>query len=113
VAGGARSRRRLHPQARRPLAKTRPTQRARREVTGSFSLRRLCRGAALERYRISERCAEFTEEILDFWVKVLRNEPVLVMVNGKPATWALLLGFCGLGFMTYGRWKEIATSAMG
>jgi hypothetical protein len=38
----------------------------------------------LERYRISERCAEFTDEILDFWVKVLRNEPVPVMVNGKP-----------------------------
>jgi hypothetical protein len=38
----------------------------------------------LERYRISERCAEFTDEILDFWIKVLRNEPVPVMVNGKP-----------------------------
>jgi len=38
----------------------------------------------LERYRISERCAEFTDEILDFWVKVLRNEPVPVKVNGKP-----------------------------
>jgi hypothetical protein len=38
----------------------------------------------LERYRVSERCAEFTDEILEFWVKVMRNEPVPVMVNGKP-----------------------------
>jgi hypothetical protein len=38
----------------------------------------------LERYRISERCAEFTDEVLDFWVDVLRNEPVPVIVNGKP-----------------------------
>jgi hypothetical protein len=37
-------------------------------------------------------------------------------VNGvpEPSIWALLLlGFCGLGFMTYRRRKEIATSAMG
>jgi hypothetical protein len=32
----------------------------------------------------------------------------------EPATWALLLlGFCGLGFITHGRRTEIATSAMG
>jgi hypothetical protein len=38
----------------------------------------------LERYRIAERCAEFTNEVLDFWVKVMRNKPVPVMANGKP-----------------------------
>jgi hypothetical protein len=38
----------------------------------------------LERYRISERCAEYTDEILACWAKVMRNEPVPVMVNGKP-----------------------------
>lgn len=32
----------------------------------------------------------------------------------EPATWAmLLLGFWGLGFMTHGRRKEMATSAIG
>lgn len=38
----------------------------------------------LERYRISERCAEFTDEAIAFWVKVLRNEPAPVILNGKP-----------------------------
>jgi hypothetical protein len=38
----------------------------------------------LDRYRISERCAEFTDEILAFWVKVMRNEAVPVRINGKP-----------------------------
>jgi hypothetical protein len=37
----------------------------------------------LERYRISERCAEFTDEILDFWAKVLRNSLVEVERDGK------------------------------
>jgi hypothetical protein len=32
----------------------------------------------LERYRISERCAEFTDEVLDFCVEMMRNEPVPV-----------------------------------
>jgi hypothetical protein len=41
-------------------------------------------GERHERYRISERCAEFTDEVLGFWVKVMRNEPVPVMANGKP-----------------------------
>jgi len=32
----------------------------------------------------------------------------------EPATWVMmLLGFCGLGFMTYRRRTEIANSAMG
>jgi hypothetical protein len=37
----------------------------------------------LERYRISERCAEFTDEILGFWVNVLRNPLVEVERDGK------------------------------
>jgi hypothetical protein len=37
----------------------------------------------LERYRISERCAEFTNEILDFWVDVLRNPLAEVKRDGK------------------------------
>jgi hypothetical protein len=38
----------------------------------------------LECYRISERCAEFTDEAIAFWMKVMRNETVPVIVNGKP-----------------------------
>ena len=37
----------------------------------------------LERYRISERCAEFTDEILGFWADVLRNPLVEVERSGK------------------------------
>ena len=38
---------------------------------------------SLERYRISERCAEFTDEILNFWANVLRNPLVEVKRDGK------------------------------
>ena len=37
----------------------------------------------LERYRISERCAEFTDEILSLWADVLRNPLVEVERDGK------------------------------
>jgi hypothetical protein len=37
----------------------------------------------LERYRISERCAEFTDEILNFYTNVLRNPVVEVERDGK------------------------------
>jgi hypothetical protein len=37
----------------------------------------------LERYRISERCAEFTDEVLEFWADVLRNPLVEVKRDGK------------------------------
>jgi hypothetical protein len=30
----------------------------------------------LKRYRLSERCAEFTDEAIDFWQKVARNKPI-------------------------------------
>jgi hypothetical protein len=37
----------------------------------------------LERYRISERCAEFTDEVLNFWADVLRNPLVEAERDGK------------------------------
>src|SRR5215467_8197736 len=37
----------------------------------------------LERYRISERSAQFTDEILNFYANVLRNPLVEVTRNGK------------------------------
>jgi hypothetical protein len=37
----------------------------------------------LDPYRISEHCAEFTGEILDFWANVLRNPQVEVERGGK------------------------------
>jgi len=37
----------------------------------------------IDRYRLSEWCAEFTPEVIAFWAKVLRNEPVPVVVNGE------------------------------
>jgi hypothetical protein len=40
----------------------------------------------IERYRLAETCAEFTEEVVAFWVSVMRNKQVAVYVNGKPLT---------------------------
>jgi hypothetical protein len=37
----------------------------------------------LKRYRLSEKCAEFTPEVLAFWAKVLRNEPREVTRDGR------------------------------
>ena len=37
----------------------------------------------LERYRVSERCAEFTDEVLNFYANVLRNPLVEVKRDGK------------------------------
>jgi hypothetical protein len=50
---------------------------------------RSCRGTTvginerLDRYRISERCAEFTDEVLNFYADVLRNPLVEVERDGK------------------------------
>ena len=38
----------------------------------------------LLRYKVAELCAEATPEVIAFWIKVLRNEPVPVYVNGEP-----------------------------
>ena len=37
----------------------------------------------LERYRVSERCAEFTDEVLNFYANVLRNPLIEVERDGK------------------------------
>jgi hypothetical protein len=41
-------------------------------------------GERIERYHLAEKCAEFTDEIIGFWVSVLRNKQVPVYINGKP-----------------------------
>jgi hypothetical protein len=38
----------------------------------------------IERYYLAEKCAEFTDEVIRFWVSVMRNKPVAVYVDGKP-----------------------------
>jgi hypothetical protein len=43
-------------------------------------------GERLERYALAERCAVFTEEVIQFWVSVLRNKQVPVYIDGKPLT---------------------------
>jgi hypothetical protein len=40
----------------------------------------------IERYHLAEKCAEFTDEVIMFWVSVMRNKQVAVYVNGKPLT---------------------------
>jgi len=44
----------------------------------------------ITRYQLSEKCAQFTDEILQFYTAVMRGDPVEVrLANGKPSLWDL------------------------
>jgi len=38
----------------------------------------------IERYKLGEKCAEHTDECIDLWVRIMRNEPEIEMLDGNP-----------------------------